>query len=80
MYKIVKHVVAIQALFLQREWEKFAILSLINKMIGHRKRSIWSQEQMKKFVDLLLLGLCTEREFKKQSSVTYITFKFCERG
>ena len=29
---IVKHVVAIQALILQGEWEKFAILSLINEL------------------------------------------------
>jgi hypothetical protein len=43
LYMIVKHVVAIQTLILQGEWEKIAILSLINEIMGRRERSIWSK-------------------------------------
>ena len=37
LYMIVKHVVAIQVLILQGEWKKFAILSLINEIMGRRR-------------------------------------------
>ena len=81
LYMTVKHVVAIQALVLQGEWENFAILSLMNESMGRRERSIWSQERMAKLVDwLLLLGSWTEKEFRKRTQVRYITFIFlCER-
>jgi hypothetical protein len=60
-YMIVKHVVAIHALILQGESEKFANLSLINKIIGRRERSIWSHECLARFVERLLLGSWTEK-------------------
>ena len=80
LYMLVKHVVNIQALLLQGEWEKFAILSLVYESMGYRERSIWSQERMYGFVERLLLGSWTEKEFRKRTRVSYITFRFlCER-
>jgi hypothetical protein len=35
-----KHVVDIQTMFLQEEWEKVAILSLVHESMGHIERSI----------------------------------------
>ena len=80
LYKFVKHVVDIQALFLQGEWKKFAILSLVYESIGYKERSICSQEQMYKFVDHLLLVSKMEKEFRKRTQIKYITFIFlCTR-
>ena len=80
LYMLVKHVVDIQAMFLQGEWEKVAILSLMYESIGHRKRSIWGQEWVSGFVEYLLLGLWTEREFRKRTRMIYNIFMFlCER-
>jgi len=80
LYMLVKHVVAIQALILQGEWEKFAILSVVYESMRCRERSIWSQERMYGFVDRLLLGSWTEKEFRKRTRVKYVTFRFlCER-
>ena len=59
-YMLVKHVVDIQTMILQGEWEKFALLSLVLVRMGHIK-SIWSQGWMYKFIDCLLLGLWTEK-------------------
>jgi hypothetical protein len=39
-YMLVKRVVDIQALILQGEWEKLAILSLVYENMGYRERSI----------------------------------------
>jgi hypothetical protein len=64
---LVKHVADIQKMFLQGEWENVAILSLVYESMGHRERSIWSQELMSGFVERLLLGLWTEKELKKQT-------------
>ena len=80
LYMLVKHVVDIQALILQGEWEKVAILSLVYENMGYRERSVWSQERMIGFVDRLLLGSWTENEFRKRTRVTHNTFRFlCER-
>jgi hypothetical protein len=80
LYMLVKHVVNIQAMFLQGEWKNVAILSLVYESVGHRERNIWNLERMSGFVDRLLLGSWTKREFKKETQVTYITFRFlCER-
>ena len=65
LYMLVKHVVDIQAMFLQGEWEKVAILNLMYESMRHRERSIWSQERMSGFVERLLLGSWTGREFRK---------------
>jgi hypothetical protein len=56
LYMLVKHVVDIQAMFLQGEWKKVIILSLVYESVGYRERSIWSQERMSGFVEQLLLG------------------------
>ena len=40
---LVQHVVDIQALLLQGEWEKFAILSLSYEYMGHREEHIESR-------------------------------------
>ena len=42
LYMLVKHVVDIQGLLLQGEWEKFAILSLVYEFMEYRERSIWN--------------------------------------
>ena len=74
---IMKHVVNIQALFLQRWWENFVILILIYKSMGYNERITWIQEQMYKFVDHLLWSLWTEEiKFRKWTRVKYITFIF----
>ena len=80
LYMLVKHVVDIQALILQGDWEKLAILSLIYDNMGYRKRTIQSQERMIGFVDRLLLGSWTANEFRKRTRMTHNTFRFmCER-
>jgi hypothetical protein len=80
LYMLVKNIVGIQTLILQGEWEKFVILSVVYENIGRKKRNIWSQERMLGFVDRLLLGSWTEKEFRKRTRVTYTTFRFlCER-
>ena len=56
LYMLVNHVIDIQTLILQGEWENLAILNLVYENIGYRERSIWSQERMIGFVDRLLLG------------------------
>ena len=66
LYMLVKHVVDIQTLFLQDEWENFPFLSLIYERMGHKERNIWSQQRMSGFVESLLLELWTGREFRKQ--------------
>ena len=76
LYMLVKHVVNIQARILQGEWEKVAILSLMYESMGHRERSICNKKRMSGFVECLLLGSWTEREFRKRTRVTYNTFKF----
>ena len=76
LYMLVKHVVNIQVLLLQGEWEKFANLKLVYESMGHRERRIWSQEMMY-IVNPLLLGLWTEKEFKRR---TWSPFNFCMRG
>jgi hypothetical protein len=77
---LVKHVVDIQALILQGEWEKITNLSLVYENMGYRERSIWSKKRMIGFVNRLLLGSWTEIEFRKRTRVTYNTFRFlCER-
>ena len=40
LYMLVKYVVDIQALILQGEWEKLAILSLVYDNMGCRERNI----------------------------------------
>ena len=65
LYMLVKHVVDIQALLLQGEWEKFVILNLVHKGIWYREKNIWSQQWMYRFVDCLLLGSWTDEEFRK---------------
>ena len=80
LYILMKHVVDIQTMLLQGKWEKVAILSLMYESMGYIGRSIWSQKRMSGFVECLLLESWTERKFRKQTRVTYITFKFlCER-
>ena len=81
LYMFVKHVVDIQALFLQGEWEKFAILSLIYESMGHREMSIKSHKWMYRFVEPLLLGSWIEKnKLRKRTQVKYIIFNFlCER-
>ena len=37
LYMLMKHVVNIQALLLQGEWEKFAILNLVYEIMRHRE-------------------------------------------
>ena len=43
LYMLVEYVVDIQALLLQGEWEKLAILSLIYESMGHREEHIESR-------------------------------------
>ena len=51
LYMFVRHIAVIQALILQEEWEKFAILNLVHKSMGHSERRMWSEEWMYGFVD-----------------------------
>lgn len=65
LYMLVKHVVDIQILFLQGEWKKFGILSLVYGSIGRKERNIWSREYMHRCVYRVLLGLRRGKESKK---------------
>jgi hypothetical protein len=67
LYILVKNVVGIQTLILQGECEKIVILSVVYENIGRKERNIWSQERMLGFVDRLLLGSWTEKEFRKRT-------------
>ena len=81
LYMLVKHVVDIQALFLQEKWEKFAILSLVYGSMGHRDRSIWSQEQcINLHIVFCWVEVCRLYKFRKWTRMKYITFKIlCEK-
>ena len=61
LYMLMKHVVNIQALILQGEWEKFAIFNLVYKSMGHRERNMCNLEWMSRFVDRLLSGSYTKK-------------------
>lgn len=80
LYMLAKHVADMQALILQGEWEKFAFFSLLHESLGRRERSIWTQARMFGFVDRLLLGSWTEKDFRSRTRVNFSTFRFlCEK-
>jgi hypothetical protein len=80
LYMIVQHVLNMQSLILQREWEKFAIFSILWESMGHEERSIWSHARQVGFTDHFVLGSFIERMFKKRTRVSHGTFKFlCEK-
>ena len=73
VYMLVKHVMYIQALFLQEVWEKFAILSLVNECMGHTDRTDVKSHSP------LVVGTWTQKELRKRIQVKYIIFIFlCE--
>lgn len=76
VYMLVKHVVDMQVLVLQREWEKLAIFSIFFKSMGRIEHSIWSKISLFGFIDQLLSGPFTKKEFKSQARVTFGTFRF----
>jgi hypothetical protein len=80
LYIIVQHVVNMQSLILQGEWEKFAIFSILWESMGREERSIWSHARQIGFTDHFLLGSFTERMFKQRTRVSHGTFRFlCEK-
>lgn len=56
----------IQALFLQRKWQKFAILRWFIKVWGVERRTYVIKKKYKDFVNYLLLDLLMDKKFRKQ--------------
>jgi hypothetical protein len=80
LYMIVQHVVNMQSLILQGEWEKFAIFSILWESMEREERSIWSHARQVGFMDCFLLGSFTEWMFKQRTRVSHGTFRFlCEK-
>lgn len=80
LYMIVQHVVNMQSLILQGEWEKFAIFSILWESMGREERSIWSHARQVGFTDRFLLGSFTEKMFKQRTRISHGTFRFlCEK-
>ena len=51
LHMLVSHVVSMQALILQGEWEKLAIFSMFLESTGRGIRSIWSFARQGGFTD-----------------------------
>jgi hypothetical protein len=80
LYMIVQHVVNMQSLILQGEWENFAIFSILWESMGREECSIWSHARQVGFTDRFLLGSFIERMFKQRTRVSHGTFRFlCEK-
>jgi hypothetical protein len=72
----VQHVVNMQSLILQGEWEKFAIFNILWESMGREEHSIWSHARQVGFTNRFLLGSFTERMFKQRTRVSHGTFRF----
>ena len=80
LHMIVQHVLDMQALALNGEWENALILSICFEGMKMSDRSVWAFERNVGFTDRLLLGSFTEKMFKQRTRVCHNTFKFlCER-
>ena len=80
LHMLVSHIVSMQALILQGEWEKLAIFSMFLESMGRGTRSIWSFVRQSGFTDRLLLDSYTEGQFKVRTRVQFATFRFlCEK-
>lgn len=80
LYMVVQHVVNMQSLILQGEWEKFVIFSILFGSLERGERTIWSHVRQVGFTDRLLLGSFTEKMFKQRTRVCHGTFRFlCEK-
>jgi len=80
LHMIVQHVLDMQTLALNGEWENALILSICFEGMKMSDRSVWAFERNVGFTDRLLLGSFTEKMFKQRTRVCHNTFKFlCER-
>ena len=76
---IVQHVLDMQALALNEEWDDVLILSTCFKGMKMSDHSVWAFERNVGFTDRLLLDTFTNKMFKQKTRVCYNTFKFlCE--
>ena len=80
LHMIVQHVLDMQALALNGEWENALILSICFEGMKTSNRSVWAFKRNVGFTDRLLLGSFTEKMFKQRTRVCHNTFKFlCEK-
>jgi hypothetical protein len=80
LHMIVQHVLDMQALALNGEWENILILSICFENMKMSDRSVWAFERNVGFTDRLLLASFTEKMLKQRTRVCHNTFKFlCER-
>jgi hypothetical protein len=80
LYIIIKHVVNMQSLILQGEWEKFEIFSILWQSMEPEECSIWNHAQQVGFTERFLMGSFIERMFKQRIWISHGTFKFiCEK-
>jgi hypothetical protein len=80
LHMIVQHVLNMQAMTLNGEWENALILSICFEGMKMNYRSVWAFERNVGFTDRLLLGSLTEKMFKRKTRVCHNTFKFlCQR-
>ena len=67
---IVQHMLDMQALALNGEWENALILSICFESMKMSDRSVWAFERNVGFTDRLLLGSFTEKTFKQRTCVS----------
>jgi len=77
---MVQHVLNMQALTFNGEWEIAMILNICFDAISWTYCSIWSYERQIGFLDRFLLGSFIERIFKQRTCVSHAMFCFfCEK-
>jgi hypothetical protein len=80
LYMIVQHMLDMQALALNGEWEYALILSICFEGMKMSDRNVWTFERNVGFTDRLLLGFFSKKMFKQRTRICHNTFKFlCER-
>ena len=80
LHMIVQHVLDMQALALNGEWENALILSICFEGMKMSDRSVWAFERNVGFAARLLLDYFMKKMFKQRTRVCHNTFMFiCER-
>ena len=80
VHMIVQHVLDMQALALNEEWENTLILSICFESMKMRDRDVWVVERNVGFTSRLLLDSFTEKMFKQRFCVCHNTlWFFCEK-
>jgi hypothetical protein len=80
LHMIVQHVLDMQTLALNGEWENALILSICFEGMKMSDRSVWAFERNVGFTDRLLLGSFTEKMFIKELMYVTTHSSFFVRG